>query len=234
MPFLNGLDLGKKGDYSAFCPIEQTKQENGDFHYTLRHLERYELGLEYPIILKMVGQRMQHPSLKGSRLIVDYTGVGAPVFDMMKERRHLFNGARLIPILITGGERVSFDNKYKAWHVSKKVLAANLQSLFEESRISIPDKIIINGINFSEKLIEELVNFQVKITKSANEKFEHREGQHDDLVLSVALATWLGEYTGSGKAADISSDDGEDSIWRGIPPEAMGILGCQASGTEFD
>ncbi len=37
-------------------------------------------------------------------------------------------------------------------------------------------------------------NFKVKITTSANETFgAWREGQHDDMVLSVAMAAWLGE-----------------------------------------
>jgi hypothetical protein len=37
-------------------------------------------------------------------------------------------------------------------------------------------------------------DFQVKITAAANEVFGvWREGQHDDLVLAVAIAAWLAE-----------------------------------------
>jgi hypothetical protein len=43
-------------------------------------------------------------------------------------------------------------------------------------------------------LVRELQNFQVKITAAANETFGvWRDGQHDDLVLAVALASWWGE-----------------------------------------
>jgi len=43
-------------------------------------------------------------------------------------------------------------------------------------------------------LVKELENFRVKITVNANETFESwRERDHDDLVLAVAMATWLGE-----------------------------------------
>jgi hypothetical protein len=43
-------------------------------------------------------------------------------------------------------------------------------------------------------LIQELTNFKVKLTAAAHETFEAwREGQHDDLVLAVALAAWMGE-----------------------------------------
>ena len=41
----------------------------------------------------------------------------------------------------------------------------------------------------------ELLNFRVKITAAANETFgAWREGEHDDLVLAVALACWAGEH----------------------------------------
>ena len=43
-------------------------------------------------------------------------------------------------------------------------------------------------------LIRELETFRVKITEAANETFgAWREGQHDDLLLAVALAAWAGE-----------------------------------------
>ena len=36
--------------------------------------------------------------------------------------------------------------------------------------------------------------FRVKVTAARHEVFQSwREGQHDDLVLAVALAAWLGE-----------------------------------------
>jgi hypothetical protein len=43
-------------------------------------------------------------------------------------------------------------------------------------------------------LVTELRAFKVKITAAANETFESwRERDHDDLVLAVALACWLGQ-----------------------------------------
>jgi len=43
----------------------------------------------------------------------------------------------------------------------------------------------------------ELGTFVEKITPAGNQTFaaDWREGQHDDLVLAVALALWLGEKT---------------------------------------
>jgi hypothetical protein len=42
--------------------------------------------------------------------------------------------------------------------------------------------------------VKELESFRVKITASAHETFEAwRERDHDDLVLAVALAAWVGQ-----------------------------------------
>jgi hypothetical protein len=43
----------------------------------------------------------------------------------------------------------------------------------------------------AETLMNELLNFQVKITAAANDTYgAWREGTHDDLVLAVALTCW--------------------------------------------
>lgn len=43
-------------------------------------------------------------------------------------------------------------------------------------------------------LINELLSFKVKITPNAHDTYgTWREGVHDDLVLAVALAYWIGE-----------------------------------------
>jgi len=53
---------------------------------------------------------------------------------------------------------------------------------------------IAKGLRYVDTLVQELGNFKVKITKHGNDAYEAwREGQHDDLVLSVALACWYGE-----------------------------------------
>jgi hypothetical protein len=73
--------------------------------------------------------------------------------------------------------------------VPKKELVTCLQVVMQARRLhiarSLPDAAL---------LVRELQNFQVKITAAANETFGvWREGQHDDLVLAVALACWWAE-----------------------------------------
>ena len=46
----------------------------------------------------------------------------------------------------------------------------------------------------ADTLVRELTTFEVRVTSSANETFgAWREGEHDDLVLAVAVAAWIAE-----------------------------------------
>jgi len=59
-------------------------------------------------------------------------------------------------------------------------------------------------------LAREMAEMRVKITPSGNEQYgAWREGEHDDLVLAVALACW-----GARKAYPCAPD-GEDGYWSG-------------------
>jgi hypothetical protein len=54
---------------------------------------------------------------------------------------------------------------------------------------------VAGGLKLAPVLVEELLNFKVKINvKTAHDSYEAwREGIHDDLVLAVALACWYAE-----------------------------------------
>jgi hypothetical protein len=55
---------------------------------------------------------------------------------------------------------------------------------------------MVPGLAQEQTLKNELRNFKAKITLAGNEMFEAwRDSDTDDLVLSVALACWLGEKT---------------------------------------
>jgi hypothetical protein len=45
-------------------------------------------------------------------------------------------------------------------------------------------------------LKKELRDFRVKVSRSANETYSAREGQHDDILLSLAVALFVAEHPG--------------------------------------
>jgi hypothetical protein len=62
--------------------------------------------------------------------------------------------------------------------------------LLEQRRIEVAD-----GMPESVTLKAELGSFRTKISAAGNDQYgAWREGEHDDLVLAVALACWYGEH----------------------------------------
>lgn len=189
--FVAGLDLGQVGDFSALAVLERLQAPDPAEasrvlnHYAVRHLERYPLGTAYTAVAEQMGRRYAAPPLTGSLLAVDMTGVGRPVVEMI--RREVKQQARLRPITITAGSVPGWSGG--AQTVPKRLLVSHLQVLLQSRRLKIAP-----GLPDAEVLVRELQNFKVKITASANEVFEAwREGAHDDLVLAVGLAVWVGE-----------------------------------------
>jgi hypothetical protein len=94
----------------------------------------------------------------------------------------------VVPVTITGGHAVT-RTEDGSYHVPKKELVTSLQVVMQSRRLKIA-----RALPDAALLVRELQNFQVKITAAAHETFGvWREGQHDDLVLAVALASWWGE-----------------------------------------
>ncbi len=182
--YVLGLDLGQVQDFTALAVIERpTVVQAGEKPvYSLRHLQRFELGMPYTeVVPEVLGIARSEP-LKGSPVVTDQTGVGRAVVDLF---RYSGGGLYVVPVTITAGQEAHRDDKHN-WHVPKKDLVGCLQVVLQSGRLRLPSKLPL-----TEVLVKELHSFQVKITLSANETFgSWREGSHDDLVLALALACW--------------------------------------------
>jgi hypothetical protein len=186
--YLVGLDLGQASDYTALAILQRTLRTNGtnskEKFFAVRHLERFPLGTSYPTICDRVVDLFDEPPLSNGTLAVDQTGVGRAVVDLIRRARPQ---AIIRPITITAGHAVVPDDA--GWHVPKKELVSVLQVLLQSRRLQVA-----RGLAMASVLVRELETFRVKITASANETFESwRERDHDDLVLSVAMAAWMGD-----------------------------------------
>ena len=180
--FFIGLDLGQASDYTALIIIQRLI-EAGESVYHVRRLERIR-GEPYPDIAKKVLAVQKAPALAGKAdLIVDSTGVGAPVVDLLRE-------SRLDPIAISihGGATVSREGR--DWKVPKRDLVGVLQVLLQSGRLKVSNKLKLGPV-----LQAEMLNFKVKIDPiTAHDSYSAwRDNEHDDLVLSAALACWWAE-----------------------------------------
>jgi hypothetical protein len=138
-------------------------------------------------MVKEIAEKLKATPLAGCYLAIDQTGVGRPIVDLFFEANL---PCAIYPVTITAG--LTEGKAEGGHHVPKKNLVAVLQMLLGQRRLRAP-----KGIPFGDVLMRELQNFQVKITAAGNETFAAwRENAHDDLVLAVALAAWLGEHCG--------------------------------------
>ncbi len=209
-----GLDLGQSHDFTAIAAVERTEM-SGEWDpvmfafpkvvkLRLRYLERPELGTPYPEIVERVAQVTRSAALGGRcQLMADATGVGRPVVDMLRK-----SGIRctLMPVMITGGQLETLAQGY--YHVPKRDLIVGLQTTLQRGGLEIAAALPLAPV-----LMQELADMRVKITSPGKEQFgAWREGQHDDLVLAVALACW-----GAHKAYP-NPPAGEEGYWRRKDP----------------
>ena len=214
---LIGVDLGQQRDYTAISVTERvpvatgtsTKEPYFDpdtyrarWHlvpdarpeYHVRHLERPPLGTPYTDVVARVVELVK--TLGGNPILaVDATGVGRPVIDMLwKTLKEELEGTNIFvdrcAVTITGGDSVTRNPDGGGFRVPKRDLISATLVLLQNGHLKIAD-----ALPLKDALVKELLNFRLKINIStAHDSYEAwREGDHDDLVLSVAMACWAGE-----------------------------------------
>lgn len=191
--FAVGVDVGQAHDPTAICIVSRVESRTLNPmlaqlnpykapRYEVQHLERLPLGKAYPQQVDRVEQLMLRPPLvqPTAALLIDYTGVGRPVFDMFAQSRAL----RYVQgVVITSGRDTT--HTHAGWAVPKGELVSRLQALLHAGRLRIAARLPDAAV-----LARELQDFRVRFTEAGNATFNAREGAHDDLVLALALAVF--------------------------------------------
>jgi hypothetical protein len=142
-----GIDLGQRRDHTAFAVVErvlesvppdEARRYGVDQRWTfiVRTLERLPLGTKYPDVVKRIRQYTQLPFIEdGCTLVVDGTGVGAPVVDLIRLERM---GRSLSPILITSGDGPgsNYSGGYEC--VPRSLLLTAVEVLIQQEKCSSP------------------------------------------------------------------------------------------------
>jgi hypothetical protein len=151
-------------------------------------LHRFALGTPYPEVIRSVVGLLRTPPLSGAVLVVDQTGVGRAVVELLLDGLRGRVTCTVQMVTLTTGHGITAGEGCGLL-VPKKELVGALQVLLQTRRIQIA-----SGLAEAPLLVKELENFRVNVTLARNDSPESwREGQHDDLVLAAALAAWLGE-----------------------------------------
>jgi hypothetical protein len=181
--YFMGLDLGQKRDYSAVAVVERIDHQR-PFQGTsferlvVRYAERMPLGTPYPRVVDRVRGIVRSGELAGNcALAVDATGVGAPVVDMLRAARL---GCDLSAVTITGGDRATGAS------VPKRDLMGELLVLLEQGQLKI------GNLREGPRLVGELMD----VRESSGRIGADGAGEHDDLVIALALACWRAKRRG--------------------------------------
>ena len=212
LQYIIGVDLGQAHDRTALCVLEKHQRPTGrmvtparrvvwgrehtskemqyESTYQVRHLERLEVGMPYPEQVKRIQalhhavERISPAARKDVALVVDQTGVGRAVVDMLR----LAGLTDLQAVTIHGGDQTHSDQHEH--RVPKRELVSVLQVLLQGERLKVAA-----ALQDAQTLTREMLAFKVTISNKGHDSYgnDWRENAHDDLVLATALAVWWPE-----------------------------------------
>ncbi|GIK67711.1 MAG: hypothetical protein BroJett018_55050 [Chloroflexota bacterium] len=177
-----GADLGQRVDPTAIIVAEKQRRADGELHYVIRHVERLPLNTSYPAIVERLAEIYKKLSRRRPfpDVLVDATGVGSPVVDLLTKA-----GIDVTAVYLTGGEKATYEGS--ELRLPKQLMVSRLQVLLQQRLIHLPDT------PDAAALVDELLNFEIKVTDAANLQFgAFKVGSHDDLAVALGLACWEG------------------------------------------
>lgn len=147
-----GWDVAKHHDYSVIVVMdEETK-----------HVVAFDRFNHVDWDLQVSRCETLAKKYNNAPVLIDSTGVGDPVFEMLKKRGVKVEGFRFTS-------------------TSKEQLINRLSVAIERQEITFPE---------IEVLIDELGKYEFEVTKSGTIRYNAPDGQHDDCVIALALAVW--------------------------------------------
>jgi hypothetical protein len=190
--FVLGVDLGRERDHTAVALVEVQEEDLGQDRLTygrltqdrlmVRHLGRWPLGMDYPQVVTKVKRLTESAELRGEAIavVMDATGVGAAVVDLMKREGPR---GRLVALTITASGEAHETGS--GWNVSRTELVSGLQVMLQQGRLKVARK-----TTGWKAFREEMTGLRVKHSTAGAVRYETSAGGHDDLVMATAMACW--------------------------------------------
>jgi hypothetical protein len=188
--FVVGLALGQASEFSALAVLEIPHAAHPGVSFrqpalTLPHLRRFSPGTHYLAIAEELRDLLATSTLAGSFLVVDQTGVGWAVLNLVWDQLVNLVDTTLVPVTLSSGH-VTTINEGGGLLVPKKEIIGTLQVLLQTRRLRIARE-----LPDAQTLIKELETYRLKVTTAGSETSElWRQGVNDDLVFAAGLAAW--------------------------------------------
>lgn len=187
--FKLGLDLGKINDWTVITPVDLMENQmwGNSNPFLVGVPERFN-QIDWP--LQKARIEASYYRYNKAEITMDATGIGGPIVDDLRAKN-------IKPL-----EAFTFTEK------SRMDLLRNLQIMIAQDKVRIP--------NYDPLLLElEAVSYDV--TRTGRTTIGVPDGQHDDCVMSLALAVWGAKKRKTTKAAyqNIAFHDNTDDLWKG-------------------
>ncbi len=208
-----GADVGQKQDPTAICIVEARRVvvEKGEGWiipagrvlsgmdirpvpdkvqtvYFARSIERLPLQTPYPKVaerIAAIARGLRNYGVTHPRLVVDATGVGGPVVELIADALRGLN-VDLVAATFTHGQNYTKGKRGNATQtasVGKAFLVSRLQALLQTRRLKLPDT------QEAKALAKELEIYEIKIDEDGGDKYgAFRVGTHDDLATALGLS----------------------------------------------
>jgi hypothetical protein len=177
-------DLASVSDWTAACVVQADLTRPRK--YEVPHLDRWRTP--YPETVQRLVTLANTPPLDTAVLVLDQTGVGRPVVDMV---RSVLPGRVVWGVTITAGSGVTKGEHPRDVRVAKKLLVSTGQVVLSTRRIKVARELELLDLT-----LNELTAYQMKITPGLNESYENgRDAPNDDLVMALCMGLWAGENT---------------------------------------
>jgi hypothetical protein len=160
--------------------------------YHCRYLRRWlPPDTAYPILAKELNA-MLADTLRDCNLVVE-AGIGLRTVVSMLRRSRL--PAQIRPVEV----KTSAEDTYvgDAWKVGNGSLIETTRQVLQEERMVFDERMPANVLATTppvRTIYQAILTYPFERATVANDAFAARNGEHDDLVLAVALACWYGEH----------------------------------------
>lgn len=189
-----GLDLGQARDRSALVVLEYWFRYTGrrdpvtwepvrELDCRVRKVKQFDLGLSYVEVAREVVRVFEHHIFTyGATLVVDATGVGAAVVDLLRQALRS-SRVMLCPVVLTGGSRVVLAGS--TYSVPKWEVFEAVRHLLESGGLRLAAR--APGM---EGLRQELERLERRPRASGVDEVSGKRTGNDDLAMALALAAW--------------------------------------------
>lgn len=149
------------------------------YRYRIGYLQRLPLKLPYPAVVTAICAVMDRLP-KGTTLLVDNTGIGRAIFDML-----VHAGRSPFGVSISGGDLVHWETGQRRVSVPKATLVSKLVALVQSGNLTVH-----GDLHEWPALKHEMEIYRPEVTPSGRETWNAAGSGHDDLLTAAALCAW--------------------------------------------